>query len=102
MGKHWSGHRLWGWRQGPAAIRGTLVPVIRGALGWRIGGSWWPRDPELGQEGGGGMEGLVVTSSGAPVSQGNAGPCPPARLLPLSPAFVGKIKGIDIAANNHP
>lgn len=48
------------------------------------------------------MEGLVVTSSGTPVSQGNAGPCPPARLLPLSPAFVGKIKGIDIAANNHP
>lgn len=48
------------------------------------------------------MEGLVVTSSGTPVSQGNAGPCPPARLLPLSPAFVAKIKGIDIAANNHP
>ena len=49
------------------------------------------------------MEGLAVTSAGAPVSQGNAGPCPhphQAAAAPVS-SLHGEIEGVDIAANNH-
>lgn len=50
------------------------------------------------------MEGLAVTSSGAPVSQGNAGPCPqPHQAATASvSSLYREIEGIDIAANNHP
>lgn len=104
MGKQWEGCRIWAWRQGPAAGRGTLVPGIRGASSGKTEGFQWPRDPELGPEGGEGMEGLAVTSAGAPVSQGNASPCPhphQAAAAPVS-SLHREIEGVDIAANDHP